>query len=331
MTIHLATENIEEKTALRDAYVQALIDIAGQDSRVLALDADLMLAINLGPFTKQYPERAINVGVQEANMYGVCAGLSVVGFIPYAHTFACFASRRAFDQVFMSCAYAGLNVRVVGSDPGVTAMYNGGTHMAFEDVALMRAVPKMIILEPVDTVMMRDLVHQTLDLYGMVYLRVMRKPQVQVYAEGSTFTIGKAVTLREGKDVTLIATGLLVSEALKAADQLARQGIAARVLNMFTLKPIDREAVLAAAEETGAIVTAENHNAMNGLGSAVAEVLVEGCPAPMERVGVFELFGEVGAQDYLKERFGLTASTIVEKALKAIERKGQPVQSRTLA
>ncbi len=321
MTVILAKENTEEKTAMRDAYVQALMEVAEQNDRVLALDADLMLALGLGPFTKKYPARAINVGVQEANMYGVCAGLSLVGYVPYAHTFACFASRRAFDQIFMSCAYAKLNVRVVGSDPGVTAMLNGGTHMAFEDIALMRAVPQMTILEPVDSVMMRDLVRQTADLYGMYYIRLMRKPQVKLYEEGSTFTIGKAVTLREGTDVTIIATGFLAWEALKAAQTLAERGIQARVLNMFTVKPVDQEAIVAAAQETGAVVTAENHNAMNGLGSAVAETLVETCPVPMERIGVFEQFGEVGSLDYLKERFGMTAAHIVEKAVKVINRK----------
>jgi transketolase len=279
--------------------------------------------LGLGPFTKKYPARAINVGVQEANMYGVCAGLSLVGYVPYAHTFACFASRRAFDQIFMSCAYAKLNVRVVGSDPGVTAMFNGGTHMAFEDIALMRAVPQMTILEPVDSVMMRDLVRQTADLYGMYYIRLMRKPQVKLYEEGSMFTIGKAVTLREGMDVTIIATGFLAWEALKAAQILAERGIQARVLNMFTIKPVDQDAILAAAQETGAVVTAENHNAMNGLGSAVAETLVEVCPVPMERIGVFEQFGEVGPLDYLKDRFGMTAAHIAEKTVKVISRKKQ--------
>ena len=323
MTVILAKENIEDKTALRDAYVQTLMEVAEQNDRVLALDADLMLALGLGPFTKKFPARAINVGVQEANMYGVCAGLSLVGYVPYAHTFACFASRRAFDQIFMSCAYAKLNVRVVGSDPGVTAMINGGTHMAFEDIALMRAVPQMTILEPVDSVMMRDLVRQTADLYGMYYIRLMRKPQVKLYEEGSTFTIGKAVTLREGTDVTIIATGFLAWEALQAAQTLAERGIQARVLNMFTIKPIDREAIVAAAQETGAVVTAENHNAMNGLGSAVAEMLVETCPVPMERIGVFEQFGEVGPLDYLKEHFGMTAAHIAEKAVKVINRKKQ--------
>jgi len=321
MKVILATENVKETTAMRDAYCQTLMELAEKNSNIVALDADLMSSMGMVPFWKAYPERTFNVGIQEANMMGIAAGLSATGKIPFAHSFGPFATRRCFDQVFMSCAYAKLNVRIIGSDPGVTAAYNGGTHMPFEDMGIMRNIPEITILEPVDTVMLKDLVRQTAGMYGIFYIRLLRKNAVKIYEEGSSFEIGKAVKLRDGNDATIIATGIMVEEALKAAKKLQDQGISVRVLNMFTLKPIDKEAIIAAAKETGAIVTAENHNIINGLGSAVAEVLSENCPAPLERVGVQDLFGEVGPENYLRERFGLTADNIVEKVQKALQRK----------
>lgn len=324
MEVILARENVDEKVAMRDAYVDTLIELAEIDDRILAIDADLMLAMGIKRFSQKFPERSINCGVQEANMYGVSAGLSVLGFIPYAHTFACFASRRACDQIFVSCAYPKLNVRVVGSDPGITAALNGGTHMPFEDLGIMRLIPGMTVLEPTDSTMIRDLVRQTAGLYGMFYLRLVRRYVKKVYEAGSTFTIGKAVTLRDGNDVTIIAAGYCVAEAIAAAELLAKKGIKVRLLDMFTVKPIDKNAVISAAEDTGAIVTAENHNYINGLGSAIAEVLVENCPVPMERVGIQDEFGEVGPSDYLAERFGLTAAHIVARVEKVLERKRRP-------
>jgi transketolase len=323
MTAILSDNHAEETTSMRDAYVDGLMAAADKNDRVLAIDADLMLSLNLKRFMQKFPERSIDCGVQEANMYGVAAGLSLLGFIPYAHTFACFASRRACDQIFLSGAYARLNIRVVGSDPGITAAFNGGTHMTFEDIGIMRVIPGMTILEPTDATMMRDIVQQLAGVYGMYYLRLIRRPMPKIYADGSTFTIGKAVRLCEGKDVTIIATGICVAEALKAVDLLKPKGIAARVLNMFTLKPIDAEAVVAAAEETGAIVSAENHNIINGLGAAIAETVVRHCPVPMENVGVQDRFGEVGPYDYLIDHFGLTAPYIAEKVEKVLQRKGQ--------
>ena len=317
----LAVENVEEKVAMRDAYVDTLIELAGKDERVIAIDADLMLAMGIKRFAEQFPERAINCGVQEANMYGVSAGLSVMGFIPFAHTFACFASRRACDQIFMSCAYAGLNVKVIGSDPGITATINGGTHMPFEDMGIMRVIPTMTVIEPTDSVMIRDIICQTASVYGMHYIRLVRRFATKIYEDGSTFTIGKAVTLRDGKDATIIACGFCVAEAITAAKILQGKGFSVGVLDMFTIKPVDKEAIIAAAESTGAIVTAENHNIINGLGSAVAEVLGENCPVPLERVGVRDEFGQVGPLNFLKEHYGLDAATIVARVEKAISRK----------
>lgn len=321
VNIILAQNNIEEKISMRDAYCETLMEVAEKNEKVCALDADLMGAMGMVPFAKKFPKRTLNCGIQEANMVGVAAGMSATGKVPYAHTFATFATRRACDQIFMSGAYAKLNVRIIGSDPGITAIFNGGTHMPFEDIGIMRNIPEMTVIEPTDSVMIRDIVKQVADIYGMFYIRLVRRNTVKIYDEGSTFEIGKAVYLRDGKDVTIIATGLLTSEALEAAKILAGKGISARVLNMFTIKPIDKEAIIKCAEETGAIVTAENHNIMNGLGSAVAEVLVENELIPMERIGVQDVFGEVGPLSYLKERFEMTANDIVKRVEKVLARK----------
>lgn len=321
MNAILTIARVQEDQEMRSVYCSTLMDLAGRDQRIVVLDADLMSSMGMIPFGKAYPERTFNVGIQEANMVGVAAGLSATGKIPFAHSFATFATRRCFDQIFLSCGYAKLNVRIVGSDPGVTAAYNGGTHMPFEDMGILRTVPNITILEPTDSVMLRNLVEQTANLYGVFYIRLLRKNAIKVYEEGSTFKIGKAAQLVEGSDITIIATGIMVDEALKAADFLAEEGISARVLNMFTLKPIDKEAIIKAAKETGSIVTAENHNIVNGLGSAVAEVIAENVLVPLERVGVNDQFGEVGPVDYLKEKFGLTAADIVDKARKAVARK----------
>ncbi|MBF7097298.1 transketolase family protein [Alkalibacter mobilis] len=311
----------KENILMKDVYCSTLMDLAEKDENVVVLDSDLMNSIGTVPFAKKYPERTFNCGVQEANMIGVAAGLSATGKIPYAHTFGPFASRRCCDQVFISASYAKLNVRIVGSDPGVTAAFNGGTHMPFEDVGIMRTIPEMTIIEPVDSIMLEDMIRQLKDVYGVYYLRLLRKNAVQIYEKGSTFEIGKGVLLREGTDITIISTGILVSESLKAADALEKDGIHARVVNMFTIKPIDREMIVRCAKETGAVVTAENHNIINGLGSAVAEVLIEECPVPMGRIGVKDLFGEVGPVDYLQKRFELTAEDIVKEVKKVIVKK----------
>lgn len=321
MSAIIAQDRVTDASAMRDTYCQTLLDLAAKDKRIVVLDADLMRSMGMVPFLKAYPERTFDVGVQEANMIGVAAGLSATGKIPFAHSFAPFASRRCYDQVFLSCAYARLNVRIIGSDPGITAAYNGGTHMPFEDMGLMRNVPGITILEPVDAAMLGDLVKQTASIYGVFYIRLLRRNAVKIYQAGSTFEIGKGVQLREGRNATIIATGIMVSESIKAAELLEKQGISARVINIFTLKPIDKDLIIKCAGETGAIVTAENHNIINGLGSAVAEVLIENQLVPMERVGVKDLFGEVGSRDYLAGRFELTAEDIAVKVRRVIQRK----------
>lgn len=321
MSIMLAEKNIVEPQAMRDAYAETLMQLAEKDKRVVALDADLMSAMGMKCFSQKYPERTFNVGIAEANMIGVASGLSLTGKIPFAHTFAVFASRRACDQIAISGAYQKANIRIVGSDPGITAAYNGGTHQAFEDLGIMRGIPGMTVMEPTDVVMLKDILRQIKDEYGMFYIRLVRKTSTKIYDEGSTFEIGKAVKIVEGTDATVIASGLLVAEAIKAAKILKDNGISIRVLNMFTIKPIDKDAIIKSAKETGAIVTAENHNILNGLGSAVAEVLGENVPVPMERIGMQDCYGEVGSIDYLKEKYQLNYSKIVDRVEKVMKRK----------
>ncbi len=315
--------SVHEKSPklMREAYCEAMMSLAEKNKNIMALDADLISSSGMKKFFEAYPERAIQCGIAEANMIGVAAGLSLVGKVPYAHTFGPFASRRVCDQIFLSAAYAKLNVRIIGSDPGVTAAYNGGTHMPFEDMGVLRSIPEITLIELTDPVMVTDIIKQLADVYGVYYIRMARKNAVGIYEEGSTFEIGKGNLLRSGKDVSIIASGIMVGEALKAAEILAGEGISARVVDMFTWKPIDTELVKSCAEETGAIVTAENHNIIGGLGAAVAEACVKTTPAPIEMVGVMDQFGQVGTEDYLRKAYNLTAEAIVEAAKKAIKRK----------
>ena len=321
MNVKISKELKKDDRMMRTVYRDTLMEMAGEDERIVALDADLMNSMGMPPFLEKYPKRTFNCGIQEANMIGVAAGLSATGKIPFAHTFGPFATRRCFDQVFISAAYAKLNVRIIGSDPGITAAYNGGTHMPFEDMGLMRNVPGAIVLEPTDCAMLKDLLRQVKDIYGVCYIRLLRKEPVKIYEDNSSFEIGKGVVLKEGKDLTLVASGYLVSETLKAADLLAKEGISARVADMFTIKPIDRELIEKCARETGCLVTVENHNIIGGLGSAVAEVLAETAPVPMERIGSRDRFGEVGPVDYLIGAFQMTAEDIAKMAIKALKRK----------
>jgi transketolase len=321
MNVKINKEILKDKKMMRDVYAATLIELANQDENVVVLDADLMSSMGMKAFQKAHPERTFNCGIQEADMAGIAAGLSATGKIPYAHTFGPFATRRCCDQIFVSCAYAKLNVRMVGSDPGITAAFNGGTHMPFEDMGIMRGIPEVTVIEPVDNAMLKDILTQLKDKYGVFYIRLQRKEPYAIYEEGSTFDIGKGITLRDGTDVTLIASGVLVADALKAADILKEKGVSARVVNLFTWKPIDADLIAKCARETGAIVTVENHNIVNGLASAVSEVLTSTVPVPVEKIGCQDRFGEVGPQDYLQKVFKMTAEDIVEKALAVLKRK----------
>jgi len=310
-----------EKVEMKTTFANVMDELAANDPAVAYFDCDVLNSTGMLGFCKKYPERGVDCGIQEANMISVAAGASAVGMKPFTQTFGPFAARRVIDQVYISAAYAKLNVRMFGCDAGVTASYNGGTHMPIEDMGLMRTIPEVTLIEPTDSVMLADLMRQTKDMYGVFYFRTTRKVTDQIFEEGSTFEIGKAVTLREGTDLTLITSGYCVSDTLAAAEALAAEGISARVLNIFTWKPIDEEAIIAAAKETGAIVTVENHNIVNGLGSAVAEVVAENYPIPMKRIGVPDRFGEVGSIDYLKGIFGMTKDDIIKAAKDILARK----------
>ena len=310
-----------DEREVRQTMAAGLVSAAAKDDRIVVLDADLMSCHSTKCFLEAYPERFINVGIAEANLIGVAAGMAAFGKIPFAFSFAPFATRRCYDQIFISVAYSKLPVKIVGSDPGVMAEANGGTHMPFEDMSIMRAIPHMVCFEPTEATMLEKALPEIIDYPGAVYIRMFRKKAEKIYDDSLEFKLGKAVTLKDGGDVTLIASGIMGARALKAADELKEAGIDARVLNIHTWKPIDEDAIVSAAKDTGAIVTCENHTTAGGLGSAVAEVAAEKCPVPMEFVGVKNSFGEVGKEAYLSEKFGLTVSDIVAAAKRAVARK----------
>lgn len=326
MQIVLSQKHGPEKTTMAVAYASEVLGLMEQDPMVVELEADLARSLLGGDviakMKQDHPHQYIDCGIQEANMMSVAAGMSALGRIPFIHTFAAFASRRIADQAFISGCYSRANVRIIASDPGIASQFNGGTHMPFEDISIYRAYPGMTILDLSDSTQLRSVIPQTTAQPGMYYIRLFRKNAEMIYAAGSEFEIGKAALLREGGDVTIFASGaIMVPEALRAAELLHREGIEARVIDLFTIKPLDREAIRRAAVETGAIVTAENHNVLNGIGSAVADVLATEQYAPLEKVGIQDRFGEVGPMAYLKETFGLTAADIAAAAKRAIARK----------
>ncbi len=309
------------KQATRDAYGEALVELGQENPNLLVLDADLAAATKTGTFKKAFPDRHINAGIAEGNMMSIAAGLSTAGKLVFASSFAMFAAGRAFEQIRNSIGYPHLNVKIGATHAGVSVGEDGATHQCCEDIALMRTIPGMVILNPADGIEAKKAVRAAAAWDGPVYLRFGRLAVPMVTDEQADFVIGKATTLVEGTDVTIIATGLLVSEALLAAEQLKTEGISARVVNMATIKPIDRECILQAAAETGAIVTAEEHNIIGGLGSAVAEVVCEAVPVPVIRVGVNDTFGQSGPAVELLKLYGLTAENMVAKAKEAIALK----------
>lgn len=302
------------KIATRDAYGQALVELGNERQDIVVMDADLAAATKTGLFKKAHPDRFFDAGIAEGNMMGVAAGLAASGKTVFASSFAMFAAGRAFEQIRNSIAYPHLNVKIAATHGGISVGEDGATHQCCEDIGLMRTIPGMVILNPADGPEAKAAVRAAADYDGPVYLRFGRLAVPVFNEEKVEFTIGKGKVLREGADVTIIATGLEVNEAMIAADTLQAEGISARVVNMATIKPIDKDLILACAAETGAIVTAEEHNIIGGLGSAVAEVLVEsGKPVPMLRVGVEDTFGRSGPAWELLDRYGLTAPHIVEK------------------
>ncbi len=310
------------KKATRDGYGAALVELADICPDLVVLDADLAAATKTGGFKKAHPDRFFDCGIAEGNMMGIAAGLAATGKTVFASSFAMFAAGRAFEQVRNSIAYPHLNVKIGATHAGISVGEDGATHQCCEDIALMRSIPGMVILNPADAVEAHKAAFAAAKWDGPVYLRFGRLAVPVIFDDDYPFEIGKSVQLTEGNDVTIIATGLMVNEALIAAEALKNEGIAARVINMATIKPIDREAIIRAAKETGVIVTAEEHSIIGGLGSAVSEVVCEECPVPVLRVGVMDTFGKSGPAVDLLKLFGLSAEHIVEEAKKAIALRG---------
>lgn len=310
-----------EKIATRHAYGESLAEI-GKDPRIVALDTDVSTCTMSVIFGKEYPERFFNCGIAEANMIGMAAGLSTFGYVPFVHAFAMFMAGRGYDQIRNSICYPGLNVKCVGTHAGLSVGEDGATHQCVEDIALMRAIPGMTVVCPADGKETAAAAKAAAEYKGPVYLRLGRLAVDTVTdVEDYTFEIGKAVQLKPGDDAAVIATGLMVAEALKAADMLRKEGIRTRVLDMHTIKPLDEEAVLKAARETDGIVTAEEHNVLGGLGSAVSEVVTGTCPVPVQRVGVQDSFGRSGDASALLKQYHLCAEDICLAVKKVLSQK----------
>ena len=321
MSVKLAwTKNTDPRSNC-DAYDDAMLELMDKDQRYIHIDCDLLGCINGKRIKSAHPDRLINAGIAEANAVGVAAGLASTGFIPFVHSFGVFSARRAFDQAFLSAGYSRWPVHILGTDPGVTAGANGATHMPFEDGALYMSVPNAVVLDPCDYAQTYALTKKSAAYPELTYMRMIRKKFKTVYADGTDFEIGKGIVLREGTDVTIIASGIMVNNALEAEELLRKEGISAAVIDMFTWKPLDEELIFEYAKKTGAVVTAENHQAYCGLGSAVANVLAKNCPVPQEFIGIQNLYGQAASQDYLEKVYGLTAEDIAKAAKKAIGRK----------
>ena len=307
------------KRATRESYGAALVQY-GADENIIVLDADLSKSTKTELFKKAYPERFINMGIAEGNMMSVAAGLAACGKTVFASSFAMFAAGRAFEQIRNSIGYPGLNVKIGATHAGISVGEDGATHQCLEDIALMRSIPNMVVLNPADDIEAMECVRAAIEHDGPVYMRFGRLAVEDVNPADYKFELGKGVTLAEGTDVTLVATGLMVGEALKAREMLSQEGISAQVINIHTIKPLDEELIVKAARETGAIVTAEEHYIMGGLGSAVCEAVCKACPVPVKIIGT-DRFGQSGKPAELFEEYGLTAANIAVQAKEAIQLK----------
>lgn len=310
------------KIATREAYGKTLAKLANENKNIVVLDADLSKSTKTAEFKDVCPERHLNMGIAEANMMAVAGGLASCGKVPFASTFAMFAAGRAFEQIRNTICYPKLNVKVCATHAGVSVGEDGASHQPIEDISLMRSIPNMTVISPSDAVETEAVIRAITEYDGPCYVRLGRLavPVINDNPEYK-FELGKAVTLREGKDATIIATGLMVEAALDAYNTLAEEGIKVRVLNIHTIKPLDNEAIIKAAKETGVIITAEEHSIIGGLGSAVCETVTENCPVPVVRVGVKDTFGESGKPQELLKAYGLTAEDVVKAVKNAIERK----------
>ena len=305
---------------MRAMYAQCLGELMERDEKLVLLDADLSKACGTFPLRKRFPDRIYDCGVAEQNMISIAAGLASYGYKPWAESFAPFATRRVCDQIAISVCYAKRNVKIVGTDPGIAAELNGGTHMSLEDMGVVRSIPGLVIFEPTDTVQLKAAMPVLHAYEGPVYMRMNRKEFPTVFPEGYRFDLFKADLLRAGTDVTILAAGLMVSESLQAAETLAAEGISCEVINVHTIKPIDRETILASAQKTGVVVTAENHNVIGGLHSAVLEALAHE-RIPVWAVGAEDRFGEVGKLPYLKEALGLNAAHLAAVVREAVQHR----------
>lgn len=312
---------MSNEVATRVAYGNTLAELGKENNDIIVLDADLSKSTNTATFGKVFPQRHFNCGIAEQNMMGIAAGLAAAGKIPFASTFAVFGAGRAFEIIRNSICYPKLNVKIAVTHAGLTVGEDGATHQSIEDIALMRTLPNLTVLCPADGKETEEMIRAIVDYKGPVYIRLGRPNLPIIMDDDYKFEIGKSVQLQEGNDVTIIAMGIMVAQAIKAQGELKKQGIDARVINMSTVKPIDEAAIIKAARETGAIVSAEEHSVIGGLGSAVAEVLVKKDYAPLEMVGVKDTFGESGTPQELLEKYGLTYKEIVDAAKKAIARK----------
>ena len=310
-----------KKIATRESYGNALVELGQENPNVVVLDADLAAATKTGMFKKAFPERHIDCGIAECNMIGIAAGLAAAGMTPFASSFAMFAAGRAFEQIRNSVGYPHLNVKIGATHGGISVGEDGATHQCCEDIALMRTIPGMTVIVPSDDIEAKAAVKAAAAMEGPVYMRFGRLAVPRVFDDNYNFEIGKGNVLVDGSDVTIIATGLMVNEALIAAENLKADGISARVVNMATIKPIDSDIIVDSVKKTGAVVTAEEHNIIGGLGSAVTEVVCEKCPAPVLRVGVEDVFGRSGPAVELLHIYGLDAAHIEEKAKEAIKLK----------
>ena len=310
-----------EKQATRDAYGKALVTLGAENPNVVVLDADLSKSTKTAEFAKHYPERFFNMGIAEQNMLGTAAGLAAAGKIPFASTFAVFATGRAFEQIRNSIAYPKLNVKIAATHAGITVGEDGASHQAVEDVALMRALPNMVVLVPADGEETRQTVLAAAQHRGPVYIRMGRLDVPRLFGADYRFEIGKANVLRKGKDVAIMANGIMVAAALEAAEELAASGIEAGVVNVASVKPLDKETIIRLAAECQAVVTAEEHNIIGGLGSAIAEVLAENRPTPMVRVGLKDTFGESGRPAELLQKYGLTKDDLIKAVFDVLAKK----------
>ncbi len=308
------------KMATRQAYGEVLVELGHEIENLVVMDADLSKSTMTAEFGKVFPERFINMGIAEQNLYGAATGMAISGKVVCASTFAMFATGRAFEIVRNSIGYTRANVKICATHAGITVGEDGASHQTFEDMALMRTIPGMTVVNPCDCVSAKKLIRQAVAMDGPVYFRLGRAPVPNFYQEDDDIQLGKGKCIRDGKDLTVIATGIMVSEAMMAAEKLQEEGLNVRVVDINTIKPIDRDIIVKAAKETGRIVTAEEHSVIGGLGSAVAEVVVRECPVAMEMVGQLDTFGESGKPDQLKEKYGMDAEAVIRACRKIMER-----------